>query len=159
MDADIGVSGHISGLWQALGCRTDDTALLSAMLAVGEPPVDDTTGRSDWMFVNSGISFDLTGGILHAVDIHLVYDRTSGFNGITVPSWLVSDWHERPDRDTVRQTFARICGSRPSSLDLAGPRVSPTGSTGDVFESDTVAVSVVYDRRGRAMSILLGHLG
>ncbi|WP_349829435.1 hypothetical protein [Brevibacterium litoralis] len=156
MDAHIDIAGHLSRLWACVGCNTDDVRLLDAMLTVGEAPVDDADHPTDWLFLNSGIVFGISGSRLDRIDINFVYDRAGRLNGVVVPSWLVEDWRERPDRETVRHTFSRHCELEFASgpVPEAPPRPGAPPPR-DVFLTSGVAVTVPYGRDGRAMSMNL----
>ncbi|GAA4391113.1 MULTISPECIES: hypothetical protein [Brevibacterium] len=99
-------AGSIAALSAALGCGSDEVSVLEAMLVMEENPVTRScAGELSWEFINSGVDFVFSDSTLSAIGIRLVYDRSGGFNGIAVPSWLVADWHRRPGPADMRRAF------------------------------------------------------
>lgn len=99
-------TGSIAALSAALGCGSDEVSVLEAMLVMEENPVTRScAGELSWEFINSGVDFVFSDSTLSAIGIRLVYDRSGGFNGIAVPSWLVADWHRRPGPADMRRAF------------------------------------------------------
>lgn len=158
--------GSLSALSRAIGRRSDDVAVLEAMLVVEENPVTRAlVADVCWEFVNSGVDFVFAGGALTSIGVRLVYDRTSSFNGVVVPSWLVAEWHRRPGPEEMRAQFGDSMAAgetEPETVRLPewealgdpSPRTRP-GTRWEVFELDTGMIHVDYDASGAARILTL----
>lgn len=159
-------AGSLSALSRAIGRRSDDVAVLEAMLVVEENPVTRALDADVcWEFVNSGVDFVFAGGVLTSIGVRLVYDRTSSFNGVVVPSWLVAGWHRRPGPEEMRAQFGDSMAAgetEPETVRLPewealgdpSPRTRP-GTRWEVFELDTGMIHVDYDASGAARILTL----